>query len=94
MWAPLPPDFPRKKRSGGNNLRRRTYFTNYDVGMQDDTIQYNLIGSKDNKSNEMRESKRAIERERVREFPKPKALLDEGARLRSTPTPLPGSKQK
>ena len=33
----------------------------------------------------MRESKRAIERERegerVREFPKPKALLDEGARL-------------
>ena len=53
--------------------------------MQDDTIQYNLIGSKDNKPNEMRErerkSDREGERERVREFPKPKALLDEGARL-------------
>ena len=77
MWAPLPPDFPRKKRSGGNNLRRRTYFTNYDVGMQDDTIQYNLIGSKYNKPNGMRErerkSDREGERERVKEFPKPKA---------------------
>ena len=64
--------------------------------MQDDTISYNLIGSKDNKSNEMRESERVIERERerVREFPKPKALLDEGARLGSTPTPLSGSKRK
>jgi len=30
----------------------------------------------------------------VREFPKPKALLDEGARLGTTPAPLPGSKQK
>ena len=66
MRAPLPPGSPRKKRSGGNNLRR-TYFTNYDVGMQDDTIQYNLIGSKYNKPNEMRESERAIERERERE---------------------------
>ena len=41
----------------------------------------------------MRESERAIERERererVREFPKPKALLDEGTQLGSTPTPLP-----
>ena len=27
-----------KKQSSGNDLRRRTYFTNYDVGMQDDTI--------------------------------------------------------
>ena len=37
--------------------------------MQDDTIQYNLIGSKNNKPNEMgeRESERAIERERERE---------------------------
>jgi len=42
----------------------------------------------------MRESERVIERERVRKFPKPKALLDEGTRLGSTPTPLPGSKQK
>ena len=45
--------------------------------MQDDTIQYNLIGSKYNKPNEMRErerkSDREGERERVREFPKPKA---------------------
>ena len=98
MWAPLPPDFPRKKRSGGNNLRRRTYFTNYDVGMQDDTIQYNLIGSKYNKPNGMRErerkSDREGERERVREFPKPKALLDEGARLGKHTHSSPGSKQK
>ena len=49
--------------------------------MQDDTIYYNLIGSKGNKSNEIRESERAIEREREREFPKPKTLLDEGAWL-------------
>ena len=66
-----------EKRSGGNNLRRTTYFTNYDVEMQDDTIQYNLIGSKYNKPNGMRErerkSDREGERERVREFPKPKA---------------------
>ena len=43
----------------------------------------------------MRESKRAIqtERQRFREFPKPKGLLDEGARLGSTPTPLPGSRE-
>ena len=67
MWAPLPPDFPRKKRSGGNNLRRRTYFTSYDVGMQDDTIQYNLIGSKYNKPNEMRERERKSDREGERE---------------------------
>jgi len=33
----------------------------------------------------MRENERAIERV----FPKPKALLDEGAQLGSTPTPLP-----
>ena len=81
MWAPLPPDFPRKKQSGGNNLRRRTYFTSYDVGMQDDMIQYNLIGSKYNKPNEMRErerkSDREGERERVREFPKPKSRSEE-----------------
>ena len=32
--------------------------------------------------------------EGVREFPKPKALLDEGARLGGAPTPLPGSKRK
>ena len=38
----------------------------------------------------MRESKRAIERQREREFPKPKALLDEGAQLGSTPSPLRG----
>ena len=62
--------------------------------MQDDTIQYNLIGSKYNKPNGMRESERAIERDREREFPKPKALLDEGARLENTSTPLPSSKQK
>ena len=46
----------------------------------------------------MRERQRAIERERERErereFLKLEALLDEGARLGSTPTPLPGSKQK
>ena len=43
----------------------------------------------------MRESKRAIERERerVREFPKLKALLDEGTRLGSTPTPLPAASE-
>ena len=33
-----PPWLPEKKWSSGNYLRRRTYFTNYDVGMQDDTI--------------------------------------------------------
>jgi len=42
----------------------------------------------------MRESERAIERESVREFLKLKAVLDEGAWLGSTPTPLSGSKQK
>ena len=94
MWAPLPPDFPRKKRSGGNNLRRRTYFTNYDVGMQDDTIQYNLIGSKYNKPNGMRERERKSERERESEFPKPKALLDEGAWLGKHTHSSPGSKRK
>ena len=60
--------------------------------MQDDTIEYNIIGRKDNKSNEMIEGERAIEGERergrVREFPKPKALPDEGTWLGSTPTPL------
>ncbi len=35
--------------------------------MQDDTIQYNLIGSKDNKPNEMRERERKSDRERERE---------------------------
>ena len=96
--GPPPPWLPKKKRSGGNSLRRRTYFTNYDVGMQDDTIQYNLIGSKYNKPNEMRErerkSDREGERERVREFPKPKALLDEGARLGKHTHSSPGSKRK
>ena len=56
----------KKKWSSSNDLRR-TYFTNYDVGMQDDTIYYNLIGRKGNKSNEIRESERAIEGERERE---------------------------
>ena len=60
--------------------------------MQDDTIEYNITGRKDNKSNEMIEGERAIEGERergrVREFPKPKALPDEGKCLGSTPTPL------
>ena len=27
-----------KERSSSNDLRRKTYFTNYDIGMQDDTI--------------------------------------------------------
>ena len=27
-----------KERSSGNDLRRKTYFTNYDIGMQDNTI--------------------------------------------------------
>ena len=66
--------------------------------MQDDTIQYNLIGSKYNKPNGMRErerkSDREGERERVREFPKPKALLDEGARLGKHTHSSPGSKRK
>ena len=64
--------------------------------MQDDTIQYNLIGSKYNKPNGMREreSERAIGRERVREFPKLKALLDEGARLGKHTHSSPGSKRK
>ena len=69
-----------KERSSGNNLRRKTYFINYDIGMQDNTIQYNLIESKGNKSNKIRE----------RKFPKSKGLLDEGARLGSTPTPPRG----
>ena len=60
--------------------------------MQDDTIEYNITGRKDNKSNEMIEGERAIEGERergrVREFPKPNALPDEGTWLGSTPTPL------
>ena len=34
--------------------------------MQDDTIEYNIIGRKDNKSNEMIEGERAIEGERER----------------------------
>ena len=59
--------------------------------MQDDTIEYNITGRKDNKSNEMIEGERAIEGERergrVREFPKPKAVPDEGTRL-GRPTPL------
>ena len=35
--------------------------------MQDDTIQYNLIGSKDNKPNEVRERERKSDREGERE---------------------------
>ena len=62
------------------------------MGIQDDTIEYNIIRRKDNKSNEMTEGERAIEGERergrVREFPKPKALPDEGTGLGSTPPPL------
>ena len=27
-----------KERSSGNDLRRKTYFTIYDIGMQDNTI--------------------------------------------------------
>ena len=27
-----------KEQNSGNNLRRKTYFTNYDIGMQDNTI--------------------------------------------------------
>ena len=27
-----------KEWSSGNDLRRKTYFTNYDIGMQDNTI--------------------------------------------------------
>ena len=27
-----------KEQSSGNDLRRKTYFTNYDIGMQDNTI--------------------------------------------------------
>ena len=27
-----------KERSNSNDLRRKTYFTNYDIGMQDNTI--------------------------------------------------------
>ena len=27
-----------KEWSSGNNLRRKTYFTNYDIGMQDNAI--------------------------------------------------------
>ena len=54
-----------KERSRSNGLRGKTYFTNYDIRMQDNTIQYNLIESKGNKSNKIRE----------RKFPKPKGLL-------------------
>ena len=97
MWAPLPLHFPRKTKRWQQS-KRRTYFTNYNVEMQDDTIQYNLIGSKYNKPNGMRErerkSDREGERERVREFPKPKALLDEGARLGKHTHSSPGSKRK
>jgi len=28
----------KKERSSGNDLRRKTYFTNYDIRMQDNTI--------------------------------------------------------
>ena len=62
--------------------------------MQDDTIQYNLIGSKYNKPNGMRERERKSERERESEFPKPKALLDEGAWLGKHTHSSPGSKRK
>ena len=56
----------KKERSSGNNLRRKTYFTNYDIRMQDNTIQYNLIEIMGNKSNKIRE----------RKFPKVKGLLE------------------
>ena len=63
--------------------------------MHDDTISCDLIGSKDNEWEEMRESERAIEGEREREgVLKPKALRDEGTRLRSTPTALPAATER
>ena len=40
-----------KERSSSNDLRRKAYLTNYDIEMQDNTIQHNLIESKGNKSN-------------------------------------------
>ena len=64
--------------------------------MQDDTIQYNLIGSKVNKSNEMGESERAIERDREREwesFRNRKPYLMKAPGLESTPTPLPAASE-
>lgn len=35
LWAPWLPE--KKKQSSSNDLRR-TYFTDYDIGMQEDTI--------------------------------------------------------
>ena len=40
-----------KEWSSSNDLRRKAYLTNYDIEMQDNTIQHNLIESKGNKSN-------------------------------------------
>ena len=66
--------------------------------MQDDTIQYNLIGSKDNKPNEMRERERKSDREGERErewesFRNRKPYLMKAPGLESTPTPLPAASE-
>ena len=52
--------------NSGNDLRRKTYFTDHDIGMQDNTTQYNPMEIEGNKSNKTRE----------RKFPKLKGLLE------------------
>ena len=55
-----------RERSSSNDLRRKTYFTDHDIGMQDNTTQYNPMEIEGNKSNKTRE----------RKFPKLKGLLE------------------
>ena len=54
MLAATLKDFHRKggkKTKTVATIYRGKHFTNYDIGMQDNTIQYNLIGIETNKSN-------------------------------------------